>query len=904
MKKLTAILLAVLMLCGVFAACTPPKPPVTPTASETTGEETAAPTPTPTPTTEEGYEDYTLAREDGKNQLIFYWKNATDNYEKCDMWIWMPGLDGRGYTFHRCAYGAKVIVNVPADVTEVGFIVRKNCSDPGGTSWGDATKDYDADRFAVITGELTEIYLKEGDGAQYFSSDGGKTLYQKKEFSLAAIISPTEIQYHITPATKFSALDQVKVLCDGEEVPVASLSSLNNTVVQGTIRMKEELDMSKNYTVRLDGFDEKPAVPTKIFDSQAFVENYVYDGDDLGAVIVEDGSTVFKVWAPTASKVFLNLFNDGEKDFAIDSLEMTKGEKGVWSINVPCGHGMYYTYTVTTALGSKETVDPYAKATGVNGNRGMVIDLRSTDPEGFENDRYYDKLQNNYDEAIIWEVHVRDFSNKIESSAYKGKYLAFTETGLKNAAGKPVGIDYVKDLGVTHIHLQPVYDYATVDESDDGPQFNWGYDPKNYNVPEGSYSTDPYNGEVRVNEFKRMVQAIHENGMGVVMDVVYNHTYSLDSCFERTVPYYYYRFSSTGEPSNGSGCGNETASERAMFRKYMVDSVIYWAKEYHIDGFRFDLMALHDIETMQAIETALHEVNPKAIIYGEGWTGGTSALRDNLQAKQTNISQIHATGEGIGAVAVFNDAIRDGLKGSVFDAKGKGYINGDASKLNAGKAAFGLTGGKASIYASFKVDNDMIVNYMSCHDNNTLWDKLLATNPEDSDEARFEMNRLGAAIVMLSKGTPFFLAGEELLRTKQGDHNSYNSSDEINNIDWSVYADGTLQTRAHDFYKGLIALRRSYGFFAGCDVSCEITSDNSIIVKYSEGGNTVLIAIVNPGESASYSIPDGTWRPVLEGETFTDAETARDVSGAVVVAGRSVSVFARARNSDFTEAHS
>ncbi|MBR6377048.1 MAG: hypothetical protein IKS05_04700, partial [Oscillospiraceae bacterium] len=436
MKRILAILLCLLMVCGLFAGCEKPADkPVTTNAPP----ETQAPGTTAAPdTTPAGTEEYTLEREPGTNQLTFYWKDEGVDYSKCDMWIWYPNADGRGYLFHPCEYGAKVVLNVPQDVTEVGFIVRRDCSDPGGTSWGDATKDYENDRFAAITGETTEVYLLPGDGAQYISSDGGKTLSQSKDFSLAGIVDLNQIQYYVTPATRFSSLDQIKVLDGERQVPIESLSSLNNEVVSGVITLAEELDFSKTYTVELEGFEPQSAVPTKVFDSKAFVERYSYDGDDLGAVL-SGGKTVFKLWAPTASKVVLNLFAEGEGGAALRQLDMTPGEKGVWAAEADCGAGTYYTYSVTTALGTQEAVDPYAKAVGVNGNRGMVIDLAATDPAGFDKDGFFQGIDA-YNEAVIWEVHVRVFSNRIAGSKYPGTYLAFTESGLKNAAGEPVGV--------------------------------------------------------------------------------------------------------------------------------------------------------------------------------------------------------------------------------------------------------------------------------------------------------------------------------------------------------------------------------------------------------------------------------------------------------------------------------
>ena len=878
LKKLLSVILILVLLLGCLAGCQTVEPEQTePADGGTTARQDAQP---------DG-EEYTLEREAGCNQLTFYWYNVTGKYDDCDMWIWYPNADGHGYLFHPCAYGAKVVLNVPEDVTEVGFIVRKNCSDPGSSSWGDATKDFDGDRYAQITGPDTEVYLKPGDEAQYLSDDGGITLYQAKKFTLAGIVALDQIQYFIAPAMRITSLDQVQVLDGDRALTVTGLSSLDNEVITGTITVGEPLDLSKTYTVTIEGYSPQTAVPTKVFDSPEFIEKYTYDGDDLGAV-VSDGSTTFKVWAPTASEVMLNLYEAGDGGDAFECYTMEKLDKGVWGITVPYGHGTYYTYLVTTALGTQEAVDPYARAVGVNGNRGMVVALDQTDPAGFENDTFYTGIQA-YNEAVIWEVHVRDFSNRIAGSQYPGKYLAFTETGLKNASGEPVGVDYLVDLGVTHVHLQPVYDYATVDETKlDTPQFNWGYDPKNYNVPEGSYSTDPYHGEVRINEFKQMVQALHENGLAVVMDVVYNHTFSADSCLNRVVPYYYYRYTGTGELSNGSGCGNETASDRVMFRKYMVDSVCYWAKEYHIDGFRFDLMALHDVETMQAIESALHAINPNAIIYGEGWTGGTTPLNSNLQANQVNIGSIQPTGDGIGAVAVFNDTIRDGLKGSVFDARDKGYINGKATEGTANQVIFGIVGGTRGGAASWGVDDNAVINYMACHDNHTLWDKLLASNGDNTDEERMEMNRLGIGIVMMGKGVPFFLAGEELLRTKGGDHNSYASSDEVNNIDWDSYTAGSNAMLMHDFYRGLIAMRRGNPFFTRGEVACTVLDDNCIEVVWTMDGAVVAKALINPGEEAvEYTPGEGDWGVLCE-EWIADATPLRTVSGTLTVAAKSV----------------
>ena len=832
--------------------------------------------------------EYSLPMEEGYNQVTFYWKHAS-GIENCDMWIWWSGKDGSGNVFHPCEYGGKVVVNIPENISEIGFIVRRNCSDPGGTSWGDATKDYESDRFALITGKETVIYLKPGDANQYMSNDGGKTLQQIRDFSMAGMVDFNTIQYFITPATKLDNVNKIKITQDGREIPIEKVDSLGKTSANGKITLAERLDLSKIYEIEIDGFGKKNVLPTGVFDSAEFLENYVYDGDDLGAVI-NGKNTTFKVWAPTAAAVKLNLFAAGNDCEAFETVDMVRGDRGVWEhTQANCGHGVYYTYTVTTALGTNETTDPYAKAAGVNGDRSMVVDLRTTDPAGWG--KKFDSGIKAYSEAVIWEVHVRDFSNKLTQSKYPGKYLAFTERGLKNSSGVSVGVDYLVDLGISHVHLLPVYDYATVDETKlDTPQFNWGYDPKNYNVPEGSYSTDPYHGEVRIKEYKQMVMGLHDAGLGVVMDVVYNHTYDANSAFQKIVPYYYYRYTSSGANSSASGCGNDTASERYMYRKFMVDSVRYWAEEYDLDGFRFDLMGLHDVKTMQEIEKAVHAVNPKALIYGEGWTMGAT-IDGSDQANQSNINKIQASEGAAGSVAVFNDVIRDGLKGSTFEKLSQGFISG-AYGLNRRKVEFGIMGGD-TIGATWSAAGNMVINYISAHDNHTLWDKLLLSNAGNTEQQRIAMNKLGAGIVMISQGTPFMQAGEEMLRTKNGDENSYKSSDEINNIKWDLLTTDSKEYATMQYYKGLMAMRKAYPIL-GRDGSVTITFDSfgsdGMVVKYKATDGSEALVLINPTPQTFPYTLDGQWKLIADGERAGASVLAED-SGNIQVAGRTLRVY-------------
>ena len=824
-----------------------------------------------------------------ERQLRIFWREAEHDYSDNDIWLWLPNAAGQLYPFVPCSYGGVVVVNVPAGTSEVGFIIRANATIHEGTTWTDATKVYDGDRFVILSGDITDVYLTGKNPYQFTSEDGGKTLQIIREVTKMSITTLSSITYKVIPTTTIETLEDIKVTCDGNPVKIKSISSLGNKASTGTIVLEEEIDLSKTYQVTIKGFNCINAFPLEVFDTAEFISNYTYDGNDLGAVVDETGTT-FKLWAPTASKVVLNLFPRGNDCNATSNVEMVLGEKGVWSYRAEgVGHGTYYTYSVTTCNGEQEAVDPYARAAGVNGERGMVVDLAQTNPDGFAQETYLNGLTN-YGEAILWEVHVRDFSNMLTQSQYKGKYLAFTETGLTNSSGLPAGVDYIKALGATHIHLLPVYDYKTVDEANlDTPQFNWGYDPQNYNVPEGSYSTDPYNGEVRIKEFKQMVQALHAQGLGVVMDVVYNHTADGNSNLNKVVPYYYYRYNSDGTNSSGSGCGNDTASERVMYRKYMVDSVSYWMSEYKLDGFRFDLMGLHDLETMQEIEKAVHALNPNAIIYGEAWTM-TTATSAQL-ATQPNIKKITVSDGAAGGIAVFNDAIRDGLKGSVFTATEGGYINGKVNFDTYRNVRFGVSGGTQA-GCNYTVNNFNVINYMSAHDNHSLWDKITITTPNATVEERMAMNRMGAAIVMASKGTPFMQAGEEMLRTKPNeevehgfDHNSYKSNDQVNNIKWDALTPDSNEYAMMQYYAGLIQMRKAVSEITDLTSTYSFpqVEGDYLICQLASQGSVKLVMVANPHSTPfEYTLPAGEWSLLVNG-TQAGAIEISSHSGTITV---------------------
>ncbi len=554
--------------------------------------------------------------------------------------------------------------------------------------------------------------------------------------------------------------------------------------------------------------DTTTTAPSTVYAHE--LDAQAYSGTDLGASYSKQ-ETTFKVWAPTASGVSVKLYKTGSSQEKgaqdISTTAMTKGENGVWSATVKGDNkNLYYTYLVTINGVTRETADVYAKAAGVNGNRSMIVDLPSTDPEGWSRDEHV--LCNDPTDAIVWEVHVKDFSHSEVSGVsmkYRGKYLAFTESGttLADKGEYPTCIDYLKKLGVTHVQLLPVYDYATVDESQtDSDEFNWGYDPKNYNVPEGSYSTNPFDGNVRITEFKQMIMALHKAGIGVIMDVVFNHTFTAEGgWFELTVPGYYYRMKADGSFSDGSGCGNETASDHLMYRKYMIDSILYWTNEYHIDGFRFDLMGVHDVDTMNEIRKALDTgVNngKKIILYGEPWTGGETTTKA-VTAVKANLSKLD------NRVGAFSDEFRDAVKGHVFNAYEKGFVQ------EGGSVGYLMSGIKGMVSTGVNQPSQT-VSYVSAHDNFTLYDKLVLSVKNDMsyserDERLVDMNRLAAALVLTSQGISFMQAGEEFARSKQGDENSFISPAGLNELDWQRALDFSDLV---SYYQGLIEIRRSF----------------------------------------------------------------------------------------------
>ena len=608
-----------------------------------------------------------------------------------------------------------------------------------------------------------------------------------------------------------------------------------------------------------------------------------YSGTDLGVTYSSTG-TKFRVWAPTASAMVLRIYNDGEFGAAIRTDSLKQDASEIWDITLP-GDWKNRFYTLQACIAGKwmaEVPDIYAKAVGVNGKRGMVVSLAETNPSGWDADKKPALKSPN--DIVIWEVHTRDFSvNPSSGIKNRGKFLAFTEKGTTNPQGEKTGLDHLVDLGVTHIHLLPAFDFQTIDETKpEQNSYNWGYDPQNFNAPEGSYSTNPYDGNVRIREFKEMVLALHKSGIRVIMDVVYNHVSSAQkSNFEQLVPGYYFRMNPDGSFSNGSGCSNETTSEKPMMRKFMVESVAYWAKEFHVDGFRFDLMGLHDIETMNAIRAELDNIDKSIFMYGEGWTAGDSPLPADQRAVKSAASKLNG-------VAVFSDDIRDGIRGSWSDSKDAGFMCGkvgteesikfgivaatnhpqiDFSKVNYSKAAY------ATKPAS-------TITYVTCHDNPCLWDKVNFTCTGESEKAMLMSQKLANAIVLTSQGVAFLHAGEEVVRTKHGVENSYNSPDSINWIDWSRKS---TYREVYSYYKGLVHLRNNHPAFKM--PTAEMIAANlkfftmpaPLMVGYQISGNAngdtwknIVVYFNSSKADVKVSLPEGKWRIVANGNEVNE----------------------------------
>ena len=848
-------------------------------------------------------------------KVHYYREDAAYSDWEVHMWNGVESLDStrkfelEDVTYEGTTYGATATYYADAADIWVGFIIKKP----------DWTKDPDGDRKIDVSDVLSgtvHVYAKTGSELEDFIVDKSEAQVGAKV--TAAVFDSITGILTVTTAVPIEGNLKSSFVLEG---PDGEMTITNVTNVEGTsdyvLEYQGEITADDVFTVYYKGTPCVITVPN-IYSTEEFESAYTYEGDDLGATWTAE-ATAFRLWAPTASAVSVNLYASGTEgtDDLIASHEMTADVNGTWVATVEGDlNGVYYTYSVTRKGETVEAVDPYARTTGVNGNRAMIVDLDSTDPEGWENDTYV--TVENYTDAVIWELHVRDFSiDETSGMTNKGKYLAFTEKGT-TVPGTDIstGVDYMVDLGVNYVHLLPVYDINSVDETVGG--YNWGYDPKNYNVPEGSYSTDPYNGEVRVTEFKQMVQSLHENGIGVVMDVVYNHVADAGNfCFNQIVPGYFSRIHDDGSYQSNSGCGNDTASERSMVRKYIVDSVLYWAEEYHIDGFRWDLVGLIDVETINEVMAEVHAVNPNIIFYGEGWEMCTWTTKDGYVNKMTIQPNDTKVNTEAGVFAFFNDTIRNAIHGGVFTATDKGFTSGNMTgsmkmTVSAGYTANSIWGSNGGT-----VDTPLqTINYASCHDNYTLFDNLTidvmdaaGVTAEEAAPQAAAMNNLSAAYYITAQGVPFIHAGEEMLRSKPDsaqengfNHNSYNAGDEINSIKWGNLQD-ELVSASRDYYQGLIAFREAHPALrltTKADITAAVTdleTDNMNVVALVNNGAGLeepIVSIFNADSVAhTVTLPEGKWS-VCVNKTSAGTEVLAIVEGTVEVESTSAMILVQA----------
>ena len=854
-----------------------------------------------------------------KNEITLklHYKRNDNNYSDWNAWMWADTKGGARYDFEDVNGEKVATITVDGrNTNSISFRIRL-----GDWKQNDHQgKDQTIDISDIVSG--TVHYYVEQDIWGGVKVLGGDVIVDKKvtytsytrELNTFTIVTNRPISGSLLDAF------EIKCLTDNKSLTIVNVdangSTYTVTVEENIAAMKEVL---KTYALYFDGYEYTLAMPN-IYSSKEFETAYTYDGKDLGLTYSKEASRL-KVWAPTADKVVLNVYESGTAgtDDLIKSVDMTLGEKGVWSYILDGDwNGTYYTYTVSVNNETNEVCDPYARTTGVNGKRAMILDLDSTDPEDWSEDTGAHKDME-YTDAVIYELHVRDLSiddSSGVSKANQGKFLGLTETGTTTSEGTSTGLDHMIDLGVTHVHLLPVYDYASVDESKlDTPQFNWGYDPLNYNVPEGSYSTDPYNGEVRVREMKEMVQTLHENNINVIMDVVYNHVYDAGTFgFNVIVPSYFSRTNADGSFSNGSGCGNDTATERSMVHKYVVESILYWHDEYHIDGFRFDLVGLLDTVTINKIVEEVHKIDPDIIFYGEGWTLGTAVSKeDYYMATQANA---YMTPD----FAYFSDTIRNGVAGT--DTNGQGFIWGtDVEDLM--RKCFTAT-------TDWCPQPNQTINYVSCHDNYTLMDKInevsnAAYNSYDDAPGTYQtrLNNLAASFYMLSEGIPLIHAGEEFLRTKLEEgtntviHNSYNASDYVNKLRWYNLDGNALYADTVEYYEGLIEFRKNHEALR-LSTKSEVAANvkyhwvtNDVILFTINGKDSVdgevsdgIVVIFNASDNSqninlyNYGVESGTWKVCIDADNAGTDVLSNVTNGQVNVPYKSVKVLVKGETVD------
>jgi len=732
-------------------------------------------------------------------ELTIHYSRFEGDYKDWNLWLWPKGGEGRSFEFTEDdAFGkvAKIRLSGTANVQEIGIIVRLG-------EW--QTKDVQQDRFITrFENGKAEIWLIQADPTIYYAKPVVST-----KLSSALMKSFTQLELTMNRKSEAKSIAQrLSVVGNGKAVQVASVASIPADAATSNrflVTLGSSVELGGEIAVSHPEYGKVLPELGGLYSSDEFNEKFFYEGSDLGAVYSKD-STKFRLWAPTATAAELLIYGSADGSNPAKTVPMLKASKGTWTAELAGDqHLTIYTYRVKLGEQWSEAVDPYVTAATINGTKGVVVDLSKTNPAGFVN-HPKPKFSGVSTDAVFYELHVRDLSvDSTSGIVNKGKFLGLTETGTKNpSGGGKTGIDAILDLGITHLQLLPIYDYKTVDESRND-QFNWGYDPLNFNVPEGSYSTNPADPLNRITELKQTIQSLHSNGLRVVMDVVYNHVFDAGShSFESLVPGYFFRKQADGSFANGTGVGNEIASERSMASKYIVDSALYWAREYRLDGFRFDLMGILDVQTMNKIRNGVDRIDDDFLIIGEGWNMG-DILSAEKKANQFNASQMPR-------IAHFNDGIRDGLKGSVFKAEENGWASGRAS--NKLEVMSGITGeieyGK-SIVGSWGASNpQQSVSYVEAHDNLTLFDKLKTSMPTASAAERKRVFALASSVAILAQGVPFIHAGQEFMRSKGGDENSYKSPDSVNSLKWN---ERDKNSDMVSYFKGLLEIRKANSAF-------------------------------------------------------------------------------------------
>ena len=851
------------LVASLLAACTqPPQPEVSPSS---TPEQTASPV----------VADKTV---------VIHYLRYDENYEPWNLWLWAEGADGAVYQFTETDdFGVVATATIPAsaEANSIGFIVRTD----------DWTKDVAEDRFITTFDEnnSAEIWLVEADSTIYFEEPelGPKILS-------ANIDSLTEINLSLNE--KLDTGDAERALFEvfsGEQaIEVLQVKSqyVNPVATEITVVLAADLDLGKSYRVVSKYFGERNASPRKVFGSEEFANAFHFDGE-LGP-IYSRSKTTLRVWAPTATNVSALIYEgvDGPLD---QNLPMQKGPNGTWQLVLSGDkHLTAYTYLVSHGERKIEAVDPYVKSASINGKRGVILDMTRTNPAAWPVRQA--SFSGKPTDAIFYELHVRDLGMDASSGiSNRGKFVSLTEAGTKTPDGNPTGIDAIVDLGVTHLQLLPIYDYASIDETKNDA-FNWGYDPLNYNVPEGSYATDPSDPVARVKELKQAISYVNSRGLRVVMDVVYNHVYDVSShSFQKIVPGYYFRTDRNGNWANGTGVGNEVASERSMVRKFIVESASYWAKEYQLGGFRFDLMGIHDVETMNEIRKAVTKIDPTFLIIGEGWNMGQE-LSAEQKANQLNAYQMPG-------ISHFNDGIRDGLKGSVFNDLDTGWATGKSSALTAVQEGIvGQIRYSESLGGQWgEIEPGQSVSYVEAHDNLTLHDKLQVSVPTASDQERSRLHRFASSVAILAQGLTFIHAGQEFERSKDGDHNSYKSPDSVNALRWLERANNKTTV---DYFKGLIELRKAHPALR-MDTAAKVRNNLEFIsegelIAYTLKGAAVgdswkqILVIHNSGGDQSLKLPAGSWKVAVQGDRAS-AQSLGSVSASVLVDAQTTMVLYR-----------